>query len=99
MTNHKVIVRGNTVEVTPKNIVSGCKRADSLTVLADQSWDGYQLYVVVGDVMARYDGGTILLPDSAYANPGWLPVKVVGRNGQSIRQTALNETAIRVLRG
>lgn len=80
--NHVVSIRNQRISVCDARVVVGSKNFDTFTVSADHEWDGLSLIVAFGtgesQVLVSYGGAPSEIPRQCVAEPGWVPVAVVG---------------------
>lgn len=80
--NHVVSIRNQRISVCDARVVVGSKNFDTFTVSADYEWDGLSLIVAFGtgesQVLVSYGGAPSEIPRQCVAEPGWVPVAVVG---------------------
>lgn len=81
-TNHVISIRDQRISVCDARVVVGSKNFDTFTVDADHEWDGLSLIVAFGtgesQVLVSYGGAPSEIPRQCVAEPGWVPVAVVG---------------------
>ena len=103
MVEHVLSVRKRRIKIHPSYAVAGGKSSDSLVLDLDQEWDGMSVRVVLGEgdgaVEADWDGEPMVLPDDTLAEPGWLPMTVVGEADGSKIVTEAAPHAFRVVEG
>lgn len=103
MVEHVLSVRKRRIKIHPPYAVAGGKSSDSLVLDLDPEWDGLPVRVVLGEgeeaVEADWDGEPMVLPDGTLAEPGWLPVTVVGEADGSRIVTEAAPHAFRVVEG
>ena len=103
MVEHVLTVRKRRIKIHPPYAVAGGKSSDSLVLDLDPEWDGLSVRVVLGEgdgaVEADWDGEPMVLPDGPLAEPGWLPMTVVGEADGSKIVTEAAPHAFRVVEG
>ena len=82
---HTLVVRDHRISCCDPVIVQHGMGHDAISLDLDAEWDGLSLRVVLGsgDEAAErlWDGEPWVVPASLLAEPGWLPVSVVGYDG------------------
>lgn len=92
MTNHVLYVQGRHIEACGPVVVQNGILSDTIDLSLDSEWDGLCIVVVMGDstnpVKVEWTGEPISIPSQLMANPGWIPVSVVGYEGERRVTTA-----------
>lgn len=100
---HKVTVRNYELRICPPWVVAGSKGADALVLDLDDDWDGLSVRVVLGEgEEAQEDdwtGEPLIIPADLTVEPRWLPVSVVGTDGETVTLTKAAPHAMQVVSG
>lgn len=95
-TNHVISIRDQRISVCDARVVVGSRNFDTFTVSADREWDGLSLVVAFGSgdekMLVSYGGAPADIPRQCVAEPGWVPVAVVGY-GEGGEEKATTEAA------
>ena len=100
---HVLRVRDHRIRCADPVMVAGCVGHDAIALDLDAEWEGLSVRVVIGEgegaVEADWEGEPMVLPDEPLAEPGWLPVTVVGESDGSRIVTEAAPHAFRVVEG
>lgn len=92
MTTHVLMVRNRQITTCEPTIVANGIGADLIELDLDGEWDGLKVVVVLGEcsnpVKVSWEGDPITIPSQLTDQPGWLPVSVVGYEGERRVTTA-----------
>lgn len=79
---HTLTVRNHRISCDSPVLVQRGMGHDAISLDLDAEWDGLAVRLVLGPCGAAYDalyeGAPVTVPASSLAEPGWLPVSVVG---------------------
>ena len=82
---HVLTVRNHRISCCDHVLVQHGMGHDALSLDLDAEWDGLSIKLVIGGCGDAYDaiysGEPVTVPSSSLAEPGWLPVSVVGYGG------------------
>lgn len=86
--NHVVSIRRRRVSVCDMRIVAGGVGFDTLSVDADDEWDELSIVIGIGaeesQVLVGYSGEPVEVPRQCVADPGWLPLSVIGYGADGV---------------
>lgn len=98
---HELAVRRRRVDACDREIVANGVASDAVSLALDHEWDGLSIVIVLGSCDAAcsfaWDGSPVKVPSALLAEPGWLPVSVVGY-GQDGEVRLTTERADRLLK-
>lgn len=98
---HELTVRRRRVDACDREIVANGVASDAVSLALDHEWDGLSVVIVLGPCDAAcsfaWDGSPVKVPSALLAEPGWLPVSVVGY-GQDGEVRLTTERADRLLK-
>lgn len=99
--NHVITIRNRRITVDNPTLIKGCRNTDTITIDADEEWDGKTITVYVGSgdnqVKATYDGEPLSI-DIDFPT-GYLPVMVKGETQDGTIYTEQANHAFRVKAG
>ena len=100
---HTLVVRDHRISCCDREMVQHGMGHDAIALDLDAEWEGLSVRVVIGEgegaVEADWEGEPMVLPDEPLAEPGWLPVTVVGEADGSRIVTEAAPHAFRVVEG
>lgn len=82
---HTLVVRNHRISCCNPVLVQHGMCHDALSLDLDAEWEGLSVRLVLGPCGSAYDvlyeGEPVVVPAATLAEPGWLPVSVVGYGG------------------
>lgn len=101
MIEHVLTVRKRQITTCEPTIVANGIMSDSIELSLDSDWDGLKVVVILGEcsnpVKVSWEGNPITIPSQLTDQPGWLPVSVVGYEGERRVTTAEAPRMLRVI--
>lgn len=102
MRRHKVRIVNGKMYISDNKINGNNRNADAIVLQLDREFRGLRVYCVLfsgdNELICKYDGSPIVLPDKAYERGDTIPLTVCGTDDSGVRVNVTNNSAFRVVR-